>query len=102
MANLSHLTRKQQVLKHLKDRPNRWVNGTELATAEVGGSEGLRRLRELREAGEPIEERKHPHQGRDIHQYRYIQPIPAWNPTQEDLEAAQTTVTAWIEAMEEE
>jgi hypothetical protein len=36
----------------------------------VGGSEGLRRLRELIDEGYPIEARRHPSPNRDIWQYR--------------------------------
>lgn len=64
------MTRAEQVLRVLQEARGSWVDGTLLATAEVGGSEGLRRLRELREAGYPIETRKHP--TRAINQYRLV------------------------------
>jgi hypothetical protein len=70
VANRSALSRKEQVLAMLVRRRGEWVNGTELATAEVGGSEGLKRLRELRAEGYPIELRQHPDPNRDIFQYR--------------------------------
>lgn len=75
MANLSDLTRKDQVFQYLKTRLNAWVDGTELANAEVGGSEGLKRLRELRkdlaeEGTYEIEMRGHPDPDKDIYQYR--------------------------------
>lgn len=101
MANLSPLKRKGQVLKYLKDRPNRWVDGPEIANEQVGGSEGHRRFRELRDEGHPLEERKHPNHKRSIWQYRYVQAIPVWNPTHDDLEKAQTTVEDWVNAMTE-
>lgn len=41
-------TRKAMVLAYLLARPGEWVRGAELANQEVGGSEGLRRARELR------------------------------------------------------
>jgi hypothetical protein len=63
-------TRAQQVLRRLREADGEWVDGSELATAEVGGSEGLKRLRELRAAGEPIEERRHPDPRRAVWQYR--------------------------------
>lgn len=73
MANLSPLTRKEQVLDYLRSRANQWVNGPELATEEVGGSEGLRRLRELRIEGTyDIRERRHPDADRDIWQYMLV------------------------------
>ena len=73
MANLSELTRKQQVLAHLQSRQGQWVDGPELATEEVGGSEGLRRLRELRLSGDwDIRERRHPDPNRDIWQYMLV------------------------------
>lgn len=72
MANLSHLTRTQQVLSHLQKYEGQWINGPDLANEEVGGSEGLKRLRELRAEGYPIERRQHPDRGRDIYQYRLM------------------------------
>jgi hypothetical protein len=68
MANASEKGRKQQVLDRLRE--GGWVNGPELANERVGGSEGLRRLRELREDGYVIHERRHPDPARDIWQYR--------------------------------
>lgn len=54
-------TRKAAVLVALREARGGWVDGSSIATAEVGGSEGLRRLRELREAdGWPIERRPSP------------------------------------------
>jgi len=70
LANLSSMTRKAQVLEHLRLNLNQWVDGTEMATESVGGSEGLRRLRELVDAGYPIQRRKHPDPTREIHQYK--------------------------------
>lgn len=64
------MTRKDEVLHRLREAAGGWVNGSELATAEVGGSEGLKRLRELRAEGVPIEERRHPDPGRAVWQYR--------------------------------
>jgi biotin operon repressor len=53
--------RKAEVLRALQAARGWWVPGFELATADCGGSEGLRRLRELREMGYDIEKRKvHP------------------------------------------
>lgn len=53
-------TRKSAVLDLLRSTDT-WVDGSEIASPAVGGSEGLRRLRELREAdGWPIEHRAHP------------------------------------------
>jgi hypothetical protein len=72
--NQDQLTRKDQILRYLQAHKNEWVDGTDLATAEVGGSEGLRRLRELR-AEQPtiaIQQRRHPNPDRDIWQYRLI------------------------------
>jgi hypothetical protein len=73
MANLSDRTRKQQVLDYLTAYRNQWVDGPDLATEGVGGSEGLRRLRELRMSGEhDIRERRHPDPQRDIWQYMLV------------------------------
>lgn len=73
MANLSEHTRKEQVLLYLTERANQWVDGPELATEAVGGSEGLRRLRELRMSGDhDIRERRHPDAQRDIWQYMLV------------------------------
>lgn len=48
-----------------------WVDGPDLANEEVGGSEGLKRLRELRlDDHYDIKMRRHPDPDRDIFQYR--------------------------------
>lgn len=46
-------TRKERVLKVLND--HKWHFASELTTQKTGGSEGLRRVRELRAEGYPIE-----------------------------------------------
>lgn len=54
-------TRKAEVLETLRKHRGDWVPGSMLATVTVGGSEGLRRLRELRmDQGWPIERRPSP------------------------------------------
>jgi hypothetical protein len=63
-----HGTRQALVLAYLQARPGQWIDGFALAAPEVGGSEGLKRLRELRAAGFPIEKRPKPHS--DAWQYR--------------------------------
>jgi hypothetical protein len=73
MANLSELTRREQVLKYLQDHAGQWVDGPDLATEAVGGSEGLRRLRELREEGQhDIRRRMHPDRSRGTFQYKLV------------------------------
>lgn len=56
------LTRKERVHQYLK-KNRRYVAGYELNTPEVGGTEGLRRLRELRAEGVNIISRKNPETG---------------------------------------
>ena len=68
----SGLTRKELVLQLLLQHKGEWVDGTRIASAEVGGSEGLKRLRELRQDGHDIRMRKHPDARRDIYQYRLV------------------------------
>ncbi len=80
MANLSNLTRKEQILRVLLENKGEWVDGTRLATEEVGGSEGLRRLRELRADGHIVQQRRHPDADRDIWQYRIVDPPPYVSP----------------------
>lgn len=73
MADSKTLTEKRQVLRRLVEAKGGWVNGTDLATAECGGSEGLRRLRELRRDDKyDIRKRKHPDTRRRIYQYRLV------------------------------
>jgi hypothetical protein len=80
VANYSDLTRRDQVLARLREANGEWVDGTELCTAEVGGSEGLKRLRELRQdGGYDIKMRRHPSVDRDIFQYRLVRPAPAYS-----------------------
>lgn len=51
-------SRLQKVAKYLVDHQFQWVPGYDIASKEVGGSEGLRRLRYLRDdLGWPIEMR---------------------------------------------
>ena len=53
--------RKLEVLRALQHANGEWVGGPALANVACGGSEGLRRLRELREMGYVIEKKKvHP------------------------------------------
>lgn len=66
--------RRAAVLALLEDRRPGWVEGPEIASEEVGGSEGLRRLRELRELGYPIVKERIP--GRDAFRYRLIDLYP--------------------------
>ena len=73
--NLSDKTRKQQVLDYLMDRKGQWVDGTQLATAEIGGSEGLRRLRELC-MEYTIEQRMNPDRSKSGWQYRLVEDPP--------------------------
>lgn len=74
--NRSELSRKEQVRARLLEDPGAWVDGPELANERVGGSEGLKRLRELRSdlpaEGLTIESRKHPDADRDVWQYRIV------------------------------
>ena len=98
MANLSELTRKDQVAAVLKEHLGLWVDGTALANEQVGGSEGLKRLRELRQdlaregSRYAIQQRKHPDPSRAIYQYRMVeqttafgQPSPVWAPKQQEV-----------------
>lgn len=49
-----------------------WVDGHVLCHPALGGSEGLRRVRELRADGVDIEKRNHPDRGRSTVQYRLV------------------------------
>lgn len=60
------MTRKQKVAKLLRSR--RWITGTDLCDPDVGGSEGLRRVRELRADGATIKVRKT--EGSNVREYR--------------------------------
>lgn len=68
------MSRKEMVLAFLRSHSNDWVDGPDIANAEVGGSEGLKRLRELRADGHNILMRAHPDPKRDIHQYQLVVP----------------------------
>jgi len=86
MANLSEMTREEQVLYVLESNVGRWVDGTVLANERIGGSEGLKRLRDLKAKGHLIQKRKHPDPTRAIYQYRLVEqatvegPPTAWVP----------------------
>lgn len=64
------VTRKEKVLKVLEANSGTWIDGHVLCHPEIGGSEGLRRLRELRADGHIIEMRKKP--GAATRQYRIV------------------------------
>lgn len=66
------LSRKDKVLTRLRDANGQWLSGPDLANPEVGGSEGLKRLRELRAEGHDIQKRRHPDRNRAVFQYRLI------------------------------
>jgi len=69
----SYVTRRQQVLSRLMADFGQWVDGTDLATRDIGGSEGLRRLRELAgDMGCEIDRRPHPDAKVDHWQYRLV------------------------------
>jgi hypothetical protein len=108
MANFSDLTRKEQVHARLKAQGG-WVDGSDLATEECGGSEGLRRLRELVEDdGLNVRKRRHPDPARDIWQYRLVPPSldipiddePERPPDRYDVVAASEGRDPWIPAPE--
>jgi hypothetical protein len=70
---ISTETRRANVLVFLTARANHWVPGPEIADPAVGGSEGLRRVRELREpryGGHVIEVRRM--SGSDAYEYRLV------------------------------
>lgn len=67
---MSRVTRKDLVLGLLREHLDDWVNGPEICSPAVGGSEGLRRVRELREDGFPIVMRRHPDRRRAVRQYK--------------------------------
>ena len=68
-------TRKAKVLARLRFADGDWVAGEDIANPAVGGSEGLKRLRELRADGWPIEE-KAPPDGEGMWWYRLAE-VPA-------------------------
>lgn len=53
-----------------------WVDAWILHHPAIGGSEGLRRVRELRAEGHEIEMRKHPLKSRETRQYRLVATAP--------------------------
>jgi len=65
--------RKREVLIRLLEAKEDWVGGPELATVRCGGSEGLRRLRELRQLGHTIEKKRL--EGHNYFSYRLVAPF---------------------------
>lgn len=64
-------TRRDKVLYYLGERMGKWVPGYELTTPEVGGSEGLRRLREARDNDNWLIEGRQM-EGSDAWEYRML------------------------------
>ena len=62
-------TQQEKVLDRLSG--SGWVDGYDLCHPSIGGTEGLRRLRELREIGYPIEKRLKPNRPRGSRVYQY-------------------------------
>lgn len=69
-------TKRAQVLDALRAANGDWVNAPDLATQEVGGFGGTRRMRELRQMGWDIETRQSPHDP-SIWQHRLVTETPA-------------------------
>jgi hypothetical protein len=63
-------TAKARVLAYLSEREGRWVPGWELVGLAVGGLNGTRRARELRQEGHTIDIEPHPARAREW-RYRY-------------------------------
>lgn len=64
-------TAKGRVLAYMQARIGQWIDAPELAAPEVGGFAGTRRMRELRDAGWPIETRPNP-DGSNTWQHRLL------------------------------
>lgn len=64
-------TRRELVLELLQSQAGEWIDAHMICHPGVGGSEGLRRLRELRAEGHLIEMRKKPG-GSATRQYRML------------------------------
>ena len=78
------MSRKQKVLKELMSaadygKDDGWVSGAWLCHPSIGGSEGLRRVRELRADGHEIEVRTI--EGRATREYRLV-PLGQLFPTE--------------------
>lgn len=67
---MTRLTRRERVLAYLVAELGDWVPGYDLTQPGVGGSEGLRRVRELRDGGYRIEHRQM--EGGDAYEYRLL------------------------------
>ena len=64
------MTRKERVLALLTAHRGEWVSGVTICLPQHGGSEGLRRVRELRAEGHNIDMRPHPDPEAARHLYR--------------------------------
>lgn len=79
------MTRAEAIFAYLAARPNEWVAGMELMTAEVGGTRAGGRIEELRKAGHRIESRPDPLRRSAVWQYRLIVPVKPEQLTLEDV-----------------
>ena len=66
--NISLSTRRQNVLALLQD--GEWHSTAQIGHPAIGGSEGMRRLRELRKMGYPIVKQRH--EGHDDWLYQLL------------------------------
>jgi hypothetical protein len=80
-------TRRYEVLERLRANRDRWIETPELSSGGVGGSEGTRRLRELRGMGYVIEARANPDPRKTAWQYRLT-----FEPTDVVIESGWTCV----------
>lgn len=69
-ATKQKVSRYDRVFKTMKSR--RWIKGSDITQPEVGGSEGLRRVREMRSRGAEIAMRRIP--GSMQFEYRMVKP----------------------------
>lgn len=67
-------TRREAVWRYLTEHMGEWIDAHWIASPNVGGSEGLRRLRELRASLPPgyrIEMRRKPSEAGPLHERQY-------------------------------
>lgn len=72
------MTRKDSILRILRERRGEWVDGAEFIGVETGGIRYGARIEELRQEGHKIESQRSPNPRKAVWQYRIVEDSGTW------------------------